>query len=181
MKRGGGFVVVVSGCSGSGKTSLAEAVAARFVRGKCVSLDAFYRRDLGPYESWESPQSIAWEELLAELERCAAAHRLVVLEGFCVLSDPRVAARADVVVRLECPREEAMRRRLARDAAAGSEDPGNSAAYFERVVWPAHLAYARSTAAVAAHVTADAAAPLADTVNLVESMVVKAIAEKQGG
>jgi uridine kinase len=175
MQRGA-FVVVVSGCSGSGKTSLAEAVAARFVRGKCVSLDAFYRRDLGPEESWESPDSIAWDALLAELERCAALYRVVVLEGFCVLHDPRVAARADLVVRLECSREEAMRRRVARDGAADSEDPDNTSEYYERAVWPAHLEYARRTADVAAHVTVNAAALLAQSVNL----VVGAIAEKQG-
>jgi uridine kinase len=174
MQRGAS-VVAVSGCSGSGKTSLAEAVAARFVRGKCVSLDAFYRRDLGPQESWESPDSIAWDALLAEVERCAALYRVVVLEGFCVLHDPRVAARADLVVRLECSREEAMRRRVARDAAA--EDLDNTREYYERAVWPAHLEYTRRTADVAAHVTVIAEAPLAESV----SLVVRAIVEKQGG
>ena len=171
MKREG-LVVVVSGCSGSGKTTLAEAVAVRFVRGTSVSLDAFYRPDLGRDESWESPQSIAWDALLAEVQRRAAAYRLVVLEGFCVLSDARVAALADLVVRLECPRDEALQRRVARDGG----DAARCAEYFAASVWPAHLEYARATAAVAAHVTADARAPLATNV----ALVARAVEEKMG-
>ena len=112
--------------------------------GRCavVSQDAFYRRDLPAGVSWESAAAFDWEALLAEVARCRACHRAVVVEGFCLLAEPRLA-EAEVVVLLECGREEAMRRRLARDAGAGIDDPANTAEYFEKCVWPAHEEYAK--------------------------------------
>ncbi len=166
-----GLVVVVSGCSGSGKTSLAEALAAQFGRSIMLSQDAFYVRD-APSDAWESPSSFDWDALVAEVQRCAAVYRVVVVEGFCVLSDERVAALSDVVVRIECPMELALQRRLARDREAGPNDPANSRHYFETTVWPAHNRYVAATEVRATGaVEVDAASPLPQSVARVAAIV----------
>jgi uridine kinase len=165
-----GLVVVITGPSGSGKTSLAEAVAMRFLRSVVVSQDAFYRANLPPEVSWESPAAFDWDALSKELERQKQTRSLVLVEGFCLLASE---TRADVVVVLQCTRELAMARRLARDAIA-KNDPANSSSYFDTVVWPAHLEYEKAhVARTNVDLFLDAALPAKELATRVEAVLRK--------
>ncbi len=141
MERKTGFVVFITGPSGSGKSSLAEALSFRFPRSIVVSQDSFYRRDLGVGESFEDSSSFDWSALRAEVSRARLSHSLVLLEGLCLLHG-LAQHETDAVVLLECDRDLALRRRLARDAEIPKQDASaNSETYFDQHVWPAHLKY----------------------------------------
>jgi uridine kinase len=158
-----GLVVGISGCSGSGKSSLAECVWRRGVfailswltdgvgcRSLCyalsprtcvVSLDAFYKTgtDAAP-EDFESAELFDFDLAAREVEQQRSTHRYVFVEGIVLLASDKVASLLDMVVDLNVADVAVAReRRLRRDV--GDSSPWNSAHYFDTHVWPAHLRY----------------------------------------
>lgn len=135
-------VVGIWGCSGSGKTTLAESLAVALApRVAVVSLDGYYLPHVGPsHEQFETPDLFDWPRAAAEVERLARHSRVVLVEGIVLEASPLVAQLLDAVVELRVTDPEwAKARRLRRDAADTSAY--NTAAYFDRHVWPAHLRY----------------------------------------
>lgn len=161
------FVVGVQGCSGSGKTSLAESLAFALAPRACVmSLDAYYRADVGHASEFESAALFDWERVKCELDaKGEGGWRFVIVEGIVLLADKGVAAALDAVVELHVSDGGLARaRRLARDV--GDTSPFNTVAYFDEHVWPAHLAYRRAHADAVPdtpRLVLDAAQPARDT------------------
>jgi uridine kinase len=138
-----GFVVGISGCSGSGKTTIAEALTIAMSPRCCViSLDAFYRRDLpADLDNFETPDLFDFPRAAQEIVAQRASHRLVVVEGIVVLVNDAVVNLLDAVVELQVGDNVEMvkERRLKRDHQDTSR--WNSVAYFDECVWPAHQTY----------------------------------------
>ena len=186
--------VGIAGATRSGKTTLAAALArASSASGRegspvrSLSLDDFRaftllgRRvvDAEGRRDWETPDNIAFDELVAAIEAAAAdaasaasaasaedaattAAGLVVVEGFCLLADPRVAALLDLVLVVDVD-EATCRERRARTCKRPAPDAWQDDAegYFAQRIWPRHLERQREIAALAA----DAGAPRVETLD----------------
>jgi uridine kinase len=166
-----GVVVGISGPSGSGKSSIAEQLSFQFVRSHVISLDSFFRTDLGERESWDSPECIDFPALEAEMERCAQTYQTVLVEGFVLFHSSKVQELVDKAVILRCSKEVAMARRLHRDRLAVN-DPANTTEYFEKHVWPAHEAYETECKVnVAQQLNIDAALPLKTLLQQIKTFI----------
>lgn len=135
------FVVVISGGTASGKTTIAQALAARLGdRALLVSHDRYYRDVADPLDhNYDEPGALDTAllvEHLGALRRGEAAtlpiyhfpiHRrlpevetvaprpVILVEGLFVLGDPAVRAQADLLVFVEAESDLRLARRLRRD------------------------------------------------------------------
>ena len=135
------FVVVISGGTASGKTTIAQALAARLGdRALLVSHDRYYRDVADPLDhNYDEPgaldTALLVEHLRALREQQPVSlpiyhfpiHRrlpevetvsprpVILIEGLFVLGDPAVRAQADLLVFVEAESDLRLARRLRRD------------------------------------------------------------------
>lgn len=135
------FVVVISGGTASGKTTIAQALAARLGdRALLVSHDRYYRDVADPLDhNYDEPgaldTALLVEHLRALREQQSVTlpiyhfpiHRrlpevetvsprpVILIEGLFVLGDPAVRAQADLLVFVEAESDLRLARRLRRD------------------------------------------------------------------
>ena len=135
------FVVVISGGTASGKTTIAQALAARLGdRALLVSHDRYYRDVADPLDhNYDEPGALD-TALLVEHLRALRDHQpvtlpiyhfpihrrlpevdvvsprpVILIEGLFVLGDPAVRAQADLLVFVEAESDLRLARRLRRD------------------------------------------------------------------
>ena len=135
------FVVVISGGTASGKTTIAQALAARLGdRALLVSHDRYYRDVADPLDhNYDEPGALD-TALLVEHLRALREHQpvtlpiyhfpihrrlpevetvsprpVILIEGLFVLGDPAVRAQADLMVFVEAESDLRLTRRLRRD------------------------------------------------------------------
>lgn len=135
------FVVVISGGTASGKTTIAQALAARLGdRALLVSHDRYYRDVADPLDhNYDEPGALD-TALLVEHLRALRDHQpvtlpiyhfpihrrlpevdivsprpVILIEGLFVLGDPAVRAQADLMVFVEAESDLRLARRLRRD------------------------------------------------------------------
>lgn len=135
------FVVVISGGTASGKTTIAQALAARLGdRALLVSHDRYYRDVADPLDhNYDEPGALD-TALLVEHLRALRDHQpvtlpiyhfpihrrlpevdvvsprpVILIEGLFVLGDPAVRAQADLLVFVEAESDLRLTRRLRRD------------------------------------------------------------------
>ena len=135
------FVVVISGGTASGKTTIAQALAARLGdRALLVSHDRYYRDVAYPLDhNYDEPGALD-TALLVEHLRALREHQpvtlpiyhfpihrrlpevdvvsprpVILIEGLFVLGDPAVRAQADLLVFVEAESDLRLARRLRRD------------------------------------------------------------------
>lgn len=160
------FLVGIAGVSGSGKSCLAAALSARCPGSQRFAVDAFYRDlghlhpDARAEQNFDCPSAIEWPYLYRVLDalrmgcgadaprydfsthtRATGTQRLepgpiIVIEGLFVLQQPRMRALLDASFFLDCPREVALERRIARDIAERGRTADQVRQQFDRVAWP---------------------------------------------
>ena len=135
------FVVVISGGTASGKTTIAQALAARLGdRALLVSHDRYYRDVADPLDhNYDEPGALD-TALLVEHLRALREHQpvtlpiyhfpihrrlpevdvvsprpVILIEGLFVLGDPAVRSQADLMVFVEAESDLRLARRLRRD------------------------------------------------------------------
>ena len=135
------FVVVISGGTASGKTTIAQALAARLGdRALLVSHDRYYRDVADPLDhNYDEPGALD-TALLVEHLRALRDHKpvtlpiyhfpihrrlpevdvvsprpVILIEGLFVLGDPAVRSQADLMVFVEAESDLRLARRLRRD------------------------------------------------------------------
>lgn len=135
------FVVVISGGTASGKTTIAQALAARLGdRALLVSHDRYYRDVADPLDhNYDEPGALD-TALLVEHLRALRDHQpvtlpiyhfpihrrlpevdvvsprpVILIEGLFVLGDPAVRSQADLMVFVEAESDLRLARRLRRD------------------------------------------------------------------
>jgi uridine kinase len=153
------LVVALTGGSASGKSTLAQRLAARLshLQPLIVPQDAYFREwaaDEQHLRTTNSPPALRWEALRRDLARWrdgAAAGppprwreptgplqpgRLVLLEGHLILWDEEVRSLCDLKVFLDLPDEERVVRRLLRDVERSGMSLADAAAWYRRDVLP---------------------------------------------
>jgi uridine kinase len=118
--------------------------------------------DYGPARpNLETPSGVDWPRFVAAIENArnrldedAPGTGLVVVEGFLLLAsaDDDAAASSgqtsssalplfDAILFLDCPGEECLRRRLARNPDRTAEQAAGLKRYWENCTWPGYLKY----------------------------------------
>jgi len=138
------IVIGITGVSGSGKTTVSEALQLQLGARKCarISLDSFYKRHHPKKDgsNFEGEEWFQWDSFKEEIERQKQHHCLVIVEGFLIM---RLKHLFDIKVYLDCKKEVAIKRRLERDACGELDDQWNSKDYYEQYVWPMHCAHVK--------------------------------------
>ena len=156
--EGSARLIGISGATCSGKTSLASALAQHLGAPDPITNDAFFvedppfeRADGIEFRNWESPRSLDYERLWAEVEATLARNQgqPVIVEGHLIKFHPPLFARFDIVFELILSRKLCWSRRRTRDVDLDTPDiylrPGEPVppdwfrVYFDHFIWPAAL------------------------------------------
>ena len=125
----------------------------------CATQDDYFNvrlddpTDYGPDRpNLETPEGVDWAALLEAIEGAretlaggpeGTGVGLVVVEGFLLLASAEGGGSAlplfDAVFFLDCPAEECLRRRLARNPDRSAEQAAGLRGYWERCTWPGYL------------------------------------------
>lgn len=140
-------VVLVTGASGCGKTSLARSMTARLPGLAVIHQDSYFIQPFLDYDarvddSSESPRSLGWAKLRADVGVAAAASGVagVLVEGHMLPTDTELVAMASVCVLLRAPQEVCRGRRVGRRSRPRPEQE-QLERYYDNWVWPAHVQY----------------------------------------
>lgn len=176
------IIIGIAGCSGSGKTALAEELA-REMEGSHFPLDNYYR-DLShlTYEercrqNFDHPDIIESDLLIGHVERLARGHsirqpqydftqhtrvagrqkhfeapRLLVVDGIFALHYDGLRALYDLSIYVDTPDDVCYQRRLARDIRERGRTVESVAKHYAETVRPMAEQYVRPSA-VHAHLT----------------------------
>mmetsp|Transcript_44998 Transcript_44998/g.89121 ORF Transcript_44998/g.89121 Transcript_44998/m.89121 type:complete len:272 (-) Transcript_44998:83-898(-) len=141
-------IVAVCGASCSGKTTIAEKLAAEFGDLKIISADDFflfdqYTGDNCPtintanrtWKDWESEAAIDWEGFVQKVRHVAeepGCPHLIVVEGFLLMAHPQSRALFDAAVHVTLSKEECWQRRRSRAESMAHLPPGFSSSEEER-------------------------------------------------
>ena len=137
------MTVLVTGRSGSGKSTCAPRIAEALDSATLLRQDDFFCGAFTPYaeaedDVMERPEHIDWDRLCAAV---AAAHRdgaaVVVVEGHNLLCCARLRAAATLVLCLAAPRDACRERRVARSPRTAAQREVLRS-YYDRHVAPAH-------------------------------------------
>ena len=164
-------VIAIGGCSGSGKTELARALAARLGDCSVLALDSYYhpQAELSLEErarrNYDHPDALEWELLhghLSALLRCepvdvpqylfdqhtraaemlaVAPASVVLVEGILALYRPEIRALSDLRVFVDTAESECLRRRLDRDTVERGRTVDSVMDQYRGTVWPMALEY----------------------------------------
>lgn len=159
-------VILISGMSGSGKSELSSALRHRLAGSAILHLDGYYLPlthlswEERSKTNFDHPDSLDWplmREHLAELKAGRAievpvynfaqhdrepytqrleAGQFIIAEGLLALSDGALRELADLMVYVDTPPEECLRRRVARDVAERGRTAESVVEQWEKTVWP---------------------------------------------
>lgn len=155
------FVIGIAGGTGSGKTTIAQAFAAR-TAALLVSHDRYYRDCPDPaHTNFDHPDAVETSLLVDHVDALVrgeavdlpdydfATHRripgrqarprpILVVEGILVLSDPVLRSRCDLTVFVRCPDDVRLLRRMLRDCAHRGRTLESVAGQYLASVRPMH-------------------------------------------
>ena len=159
-------VLAITGGSGSGKSTVAEAVAG--LLGDCAVLhqDDYYKPIPDAVSVWDHdfdhPDAFDGDRLLADLDGLIQGRRItaplyhhglrgpgtrtvdpagtIIVEGILILADARLRARCDLAVYLDADENVRLRRRLLRDVAERGLSEAFVLEKWRRFTLPAHAA-----------------------------------------
>jgi len=143
------LVVGVAGASGSGKSTIAAALAERLGGVVCPEDPRFFLLECpSSYRlrdpASEEPSSVDWPATLAEIRRViGTGPRAVVVEHFLLLANADLVDLCDVIVYASVGTDRAARslcreRRVARSRRTATEEAALRR-YYDAAVWPAFL------------------------------------------
>jgi uridine kinase len=184
-------VLGIAGGTASGKTTLAEALAAR-LGDACllVSHDRYYRPggDVDPADrNYDHPEALDNDQLARDLERLRAGHAvdlpvydfsrhdraphadraeprpIVIVEGILLFAIEPVRRAFDLRVFVDAPDDLRLMRRLRRDMRHRGRTVHDVLDQYERTVRPMHLAFVANSRAHA-DLVVDGTAPIAESV-----------------
>jgi uridine kinase len=182
-------IIAIGGCSGSGKSHLARALA-DCLGASVVPLDAYYHGEL--QANYDHPDALDWPLLLHHLrtlqrgtpvpqpvylfDRHARSDETVevapapflVVEGIHALHRAELRALAALRVFVETPAVEALRRRLARDIAERGRTHESVLQQYRATVVPMAEQFVLPSRAHA-HLTVSGEAPLEESTTLILS------------
>ncbi|MGI9597575.1 MAG: uridine kinase family protein [Acidimicrobiales bacterium] len=153
------FVIGIGGGSGSGKSTVAELVA-RSLEPRSVSivhLDRFFKPPdemptyhstlhNGPRPDFNHPRSFDLTEMLT-MCRSPTGDQVVIMEGILALHFDELRALMDLRCYVTIEIDEMLRRRTARNLAAGYGGTANEIDFYNRdCVQPQHLRFNRPSA-----------------------------------
>eukprot|EP00928_Gymnodinium_smaydae_P046024 TRINITY_DN30622_c0_g1_i1.p1 TRINITY_DN30622_c0_g1~~TRINITY_DN30622_c0_g1_i1.p1 ORF type:complete len:243 (+),score=52.94 TRINITY_DN30622_c0_g1_i1:118-846(+) len=134
-------VIALSGCSRSGKSRLAKALGSK-LGARVIGQDSYWKGAVKGSE--EDPKCTDWnrfyKDLIAAIKKSQASG-FVVVEGFQVLHDERIAKAATLSYHLDISKEEAIRRRSAKSSKERPNPNPKPEKYCEEVLWPTHAKY----------------------------------------
>ncbi|KAK9502350.1 hypothetical protein O3M35_011140 [Rhynocoris fuscipes] len=140
------IVVAVAGATNSGKTTLANRLEAHFVDAVHIGQDAYFIDENDPrhvkveslgHNNWEKLTALDMDKMVEDVleilksSRPCTTPRLLILDGFLILNDPRISSLCHLKFYIDISYEECRRRRLSR-----TYDPPDVPGYFEQIVWP---------------------------------------------
>lgn len=138
-------LIGISGCTSSGKTTLANLLVLSLLNSaKLTQDDYYYKPERIEYISelhafnFDSPRAINFDRLLDDLNQLLSLSRYeyVIVEGSMIYACAKLCSLLDKKYFLTLSRETCKERRLGRRYAI--QDP---AGYFESVLWPEYLRY----------------------------------------
>lgn len=140
-----GRLILVCGASGSGKSSLAEALGEAIGCANILHQDNYFLKPFLSYkervdDSFEGPAHVDWPRLRRDVREALEKSDKSIVEGHLVAADEELAHQASLVVLLRCPPELCKTRRLQcrpREVAEAQE----LSDYIDRFVLPAFLKY----------------------------------------
>ncbi|CAL1159345.1 unnamed protein product [Cladocopium goreaui] len=112
-------IVALSGCTRSGKSLLAKMLEKHLDDVKVVHQDDFWYRSVAvevngrPRRSEEEPSCTNFDAMRQCVEEMAKCHRIVIVEGFQVLYDPKLRELFDHMIHLDLTFDECLHRRTA--------------------------------------------------------------------
>ncbi|XP_073975949.1 nicotinamide riboside kinase 1 [Rhodnius prolixus] len=138
------IVIGLAGATNSGKTTLARRLMDQFPNAVHMKQDNYFLSDDDPrqikvenlgHNNWEKLTALdmdrMMEDIYAVLRSPCTSPRLLILDGFLILNEPRIVSLCHAKFYLDVSYDECRRRRLGR-----SYDPPDVPGYFEQVVWP---------------------------------------------
>jgi len=172
----GPVIIGISGCSGSGKTSLAEELA-RELEGTHFHLDHYYRdlshlsRDERSSENFDHPDALESDLLVEHVHQLASGHSIalpqydfaaytriagafvpvyephfLVVDGILALHYEALRQLYDLSVYVDTPDEICYQRRLARDVQDRGRTPESVAKHYAETVRPMAEEFVRPSA-----------------------------------
>ncbi|CAL1169243.1 unnamed protein product [Cladocopium goreaui] len=140
-----GRLILVCGASGSGKSSLAEALGEAIGCANILHQDNYFLKPFLSYkervdDSFEGPAHVDWPRLRRDVREALEKSDKSIVEGHLVAADEELAHQASLVVLLRCPPELCKTRRLQRRPREVAEAQELSD-YIDRFVLPAFLKY----------------------------------------
>ncbi len=144
------LVIGITGCSRSGKTRLANYLKTMLPTYQSsvtdievVSQDDFWYQSIGASE--ECFECTAWDLFALTLTdkianmRTGEQTKILIVEGFQLLFDDRVAQLLDIKFLLELPESECIRRRCSENSSINPNP--KSIGYCKDFLWPVHQEY----------------------------------------
>ena len=141
-------VVGISGCTNSGKTTLASFLQKTFPGSVVINQDKFFRPDdsrehiLIPelnHKNWDCLNAVNWDTMMEQVEQILSSeppsHRsLLIIEGHIIFNYDPMEKLCHKKYFLTMNKEECFRRRCTR-----VYEPPDVPGYFEKCVWPMYL------------------------------------------
>ncbi|KAG8190654.1 hypothetical protein JTE90_001264 [Oedothorax gibbosus] len=143
--NGDWIVVGVSGCTNSGKTTLADALKEHFPGTVVINQDYYFRSEDAKehivipelhHKNWEKLEAVDWDAMLAKLNEILSSptshkNALLIVEGHIIFNHPELRKIFHKMYFLTLNRTECARRRSFR-----VYNPPDIPGYFDMVVWP---------------------------------------------
>ncbi len=186
------FVVGIAGGTASGKTTIAELVAAQ-VGAALLTHDRYYW-DGAPDTNFDHPSALDTSRLVADLDLLRAGHaadvpiydfahhrraqvgerieprRFLVVEGILVLAEPALRRRFDLCVFVEAAADLRLIRRVRRDMAARGRTAESVLEQYLATVRPMHDRYVEPSAEHAALVLDGAGVISAEVAHVIAAL-----------
>ncbi|MEO0554925.1 MAG: hypothetical protein AAF149_17090 [Bacteroidota bacterium] len=134
------MIIGIGGCSRSGKSTIAVALADELQNSTILSLDnyAFPEKNLPVVHNrhdWEIPEAYNFDRLIAEIEKLKIDYSVVIVEGILVFYDVRLARMFHKRILMQIDKSTFLVRRK-QEVRWGSEPD-----WFIEYVWSSFLKY----------------------------------------
>ncbi|MEM1406703.1 MAG: hypothetical protein AAGG59_08010 [Bacteroidota bacterium] len=134
------MIIGIGGCSRSGKSTIAAALADELQNSTILSLDdyAFPEKNLPIVHNrrdWEIPEAYNFDRLMAEIEKIKIDYSVVIVEGILVFYDVRIARMFHKRILMQIDKNTFLVRRR-QEVRWGSEPD-----WFIEYVWSSFLKY----------------------------------------
>ena len=148
-RHDGCLVVGITGASGCGKSTLTKRLATELSGAILPEDPKFFKSPASAsYQhrdpASETPSHVDWDAYVScfqsMIETCPP--RLLLVEHFLLLQDPRVAQELDVLLFMDCGTMEIGRnRRIGRNLSRTDEEIDHLKEYYDQHVWPSYKRY----------------------------------------